>query len=112
VGRLARLQENPRQFAASADALNKMVSDSAGLTVALINALALIGDASVTGKLHQALELEHRGIRVEAAEALAKLGDEAGVEMLVALSGDPVVRPRVAAALEELGHLDKIGDRD
>lgn len=108
VGRLARLQEDPRQFATSADELNKMVSDSAGLIVALLHSLALIGDARVTGKLHQALELEHRRIRIEAAWALAKLGDEAGVQVLVQMAADPVVRPRAIAALEELGQLDKL----
>lgn len=103
VGRLARLQEDPRQFASSADELNKIVSDSAGLVVALVNALALIGDTSVTGKLHQTLELAHRPIRIEAAWALAKLGDEAGLEVLVEMASDPAVRARVVAALEELG---------
>ncbi len=108
VGRLARLQESPGQFTTSADELNKMVSDSAGLVVALINALALIGDASVTGKLHQALELAHRRIRIEAGWALAKLGDEAGTQVLLEMAADPLVRARVVAALDELGQLDKL----
>ena len=38
------------------------------------DALALIGDRSVTGKLYQALELGHRHVRAEAASALAPSG--------------------------------------
>lgn len=111
VGRLARLQERPDEFARSPAELNQIVSDSTGLVVALANALAMIGDTRVTGKLHQTLDLSHRRIRTEAASALAKLGDERGTEVLVDMAAEPVVRLRALATLEELEQLDKVPRR-
>jgi hypothetical protein len=108
VARLAKLEERPDEFARSPAELNQIVSDSTGLVVALTNALALIGDTRVTGKLHQTLELSHRRIRTEAASALATLGDERGTEVLVEMAAEPVVRLRALATLDELGQLDKV----
>jgi hypothetical protein len=111
VMRLAKLEERPDEFARSPEELNQIVSDSTGLVVALTNALALIGDTRVTGKLHQTLELSHRRIRTEAASALATLGDERGTEVLVDMAAEPVVRLRALATLDELGQLDKVPQR-
>jgi hypothetical protein len=111
VARLAKLEERPDEFARSPVELNQIVSDSTGLVVALTNALALIGDARVTGKLHQTLELSHRRIRTEAASALASLGDERGTDVLVGMAAEPVVRLRALATLDELGQLDKVPQR-
>lgn len=108
VGRLARLEEHPEEFARSAGELNQIVSDSTGLIVALVNALGIIGDARITGKLHQTLALSHRRIRTEAASALARLGDDRGTEVLVEMAAEPVVRLRALAALEEVEQLDKV----
>jgi hypothetical protein len=108
VARLAKLEERPDEFARSPAELNQIVSDSTGLIIALTNALALIGDPRVTGKLHQTLELSHRRIRTEAASALAALGDERGTEVLVGMAAEPVVRLRALATLDELGQLDKV----
>jgi hypothetical protein len=74
----------------------------------LCDALALIGDRTHVGKLYQALELGHRRIRTEAAYALAKLGEQAGREILVSLAAEPVARLRVLAYAEELGCLDQV----
>ncbi|HJT34533.1 MAG TPA: HEAT repeat domain-containing protein [Pirellulales bacterium] len=106
VGRLARLEEHPAEFAASPADLNAIVSESTGLIVAIVNALALIGEPSVTGKLHQALALGHRRVRTEAAFALARLGDETGIEVLAQMATEPVVRACALAYLDELGKLD------
>ncbi|HWB13210.1 MAG TPA: HEAT repeat domain-containing protein [Pirellulales bacterium] len=111
VTRLAKLEERPDEFARSPGELNQIVSDSTGLVVALTNALALIGDPSVTGKLHQTLELSHRRIRTEAASALATLGDERGTDVLVEMAAEPVVRLRALATLDDLGYLDKVPER-
>jgi hypothetical protein len=109
--RLARLEERPDEFVRSAAELNQVVSDSTGVIVALTNALALIGDPRVTGKLHQTLELSHRRIRTEAASALATLGDERGTEVLVEMAAEPVVRLRALATLDDLGQLEKVPER-
>lgn len=107
VGRLARLEEHPAEFAASPADLNAIVSESTGLIVAIVNALGLIGEPAAAGKLHQALELGHRRVRTEAAFALARLGDEMGIEVLAKMTAEPVVRSCALAYLEELGKLDR-----
>lgn len=111
VNRLARLEERPDEFARSPAELNQIVSDSTGLVVALTNALALIGDPRVAGKLHQTLGLSHRRVRTEAASALARLGDERGMEVLVDMAAEPVVRLRALATLEEIEQLDKVPEQ-
>jgi hypothetical protein len=110
VNRLARLEERPREFASSPAELNAIVTVSVGLVVALAAALALIGDVQVTGKLHQALPLGHRRVRVEVAYALAMLGDETGLDVLASLAAEPVVRSRALAGLDELGRLDRAAE--
>lgn len=111
VGRLARLEEHPAEFAASPADLNAMVGESVGLIVAIVHALALIGEANVTGKLHQALALGHRRVRTEAAFALAQLGDDTGVEVLAHMATEPVVRTCALAYLDELGKLDRVAEQ-
>jgi hypothetical protein len=91
--------------------VSRQVNDGVALAVSLCDALALIGDKSVTGKLYQTLDLAHRRLRTEAAAALAKLGEPAGVEALVALAAEPVARLRVLAYAEELGVLDRVAER-
>lgn len=110
VNRLARLEEQPREFAASPAELNRMVTASVGLIVALAATLALVGDTAYTGKLHQALALGHRRVRVEVAFALAMLGDDMGLDVLAQLAAEPVVRSRALACLEELGRLDRAAE--
>ncbi|MEX2119016.1 MAG: HEAT repeat domain-containing protein [Pirellulales bacterium] len=105
--RLARVEEHPDQFADSRQALESLVSESVALIVALCDALAGIGEKWVTGKLYQALELSHRRVRTEAAAALARLGDPKGIETLVAMAAEPVVRSRALAYLDELGLLER-----
>jgi len=112
VNRLARLQEHPEEFGGTPAALRTIVGESMGLVVALCDALALIGDTSVTGKLHQALELTHRRVRTEAAFALARLGDDAGVDALARMAAEPSARSRALTYLEELGLADRASETD
>ncbi len=104
---LGRLEESPQEFALSPQQLTQRVSESLSLVVALCDTLALIGDPSVSGKLHQALELRHRRIQVEAGWALARLHEPRGVEVLVAMAAEPLVRTRALAYLEDVGQLDR-----
>lgn len=78
------------------------------LAVGLCDALALIGEPDVVGKLYQALELPHRRVRTEAAAALARLGEAAGRTALLELVAEPVARLRVLAYAAELDLLDEI----
>ena len=102
VGQLQRIEEQSADDASLAQR-SAQVSESIALVVALCDALALIGDPSLTGKLYQAMQLRHRRLRAEAAAALARLGDEKGIESLVELAAEPVVRSRALSYLDELG---------
>ncbi len=110
VGNLGRLESSPPAEGETAETLGKQVNEGVALAVSLCDALALVGDNSVTGKLNQALALGHRRLRTEAAAALATLGEEAGVEALIGLAAEPVSRLRVLAYAEELGVLDKVSE--
>lgn len=106
--RLDRLHENPQAESDDPDEVASTIAESVGLAVALCDALALIGDESVTPKLYQAFEVRHRRLRTEAAAALARLGDEKGAAELVQLAAEPVARLRVIAYCEELGLADQL----
>lgn len=102
---LAKLEETPSRDVGDA---TEKVSEGVALAVSLCDALALIGDRSVVGKLYQTLEVGHRRLRTEAAAALARLDEEAGREALVEMASEAVARLRVLAYAEELGLLDRI----
>jgi hypothetical protein len=110
VGRLGQLESSLGGTAGSAAGLALQVDEGVSLGVAVCDALAQIGDPAVVGRLYQALELRHRRLRVEAAAALARLGEAAGVEALLALAAEPVVRLRVLAYAEELGLRDRVDE--
>lgn len=103
VQRLARLEETGGPPSDDALAVRQRVDDSVALIVSLCDTLSLLGESRAVGKLHQALELKHRRIRVAAAAALARLGEAAGISALLALAAEPVVRLLVLATAEELG---------
>jgi hypothetical protein len=86
----------------------RQAEEGVSLFISLADALALIGDRSAIAALKQGAELHHRRLRTEAAAALARLGDDAGVDMLVALTAEPVVRARATAYLDELSHGDRV----
>lgn len=111
VGRLSRMEEDPTEFAETPDEIAQQISDAIALAVALCDALALIGDREAIGKLHQALEVRHRRLHTEAAAALARFGEAAGKDALVALAAEPVARLRVLAYAEELDLTDKVDEQ-
>ena len=111
VQRLGQLEESPDKYAATAGQLAQQIEDSIALAVALCDALALSGDRAATGKLYQALEVRHRRLHAEAAAALARLGESAGGDALVALAADPVMRLRVLKYADELGLSDRIDEQ-
>ncbi|MEX0819221.1 MAG: HEAT repeat domain-containing protein [Pirellulaceae bacterium] len=110
VQRLSRMEEDPTEFAATPDEIAQQIEDAVALAVALCDALSLIGDREAIGKLYQALEVRHRRLHTEAAAALARLGEEAGQDALVALAAEPVARLRVLAYAEELDLTDKLDE--
>jgi hypothetical protein len=108
VGSLGHLESSPPQSAQEIQQRSHQISEGVSLAVSLCDALALVGDRSVTGKLYQASELSHRRLRAEAAAALARLGEQPGCDLLVRLAAEPAVRLRVLAYAEELGLLDQV----
>lgn len=108
VQHLDNLERHPNQYAKTPEELSQKVGQSVGLAIALCDALGLIGEAKTVGRLRQALELSHRRIKTEAAAALARLGDDEGVEALQELAAQPASRPQAIAYLTELGLEDKI----
>ncbi|MBC8351839.1 MAG: HEAT repeat domain-containing protein [Planctomycetes bacterium] len=108
VQRLSRMEEDPTEFAETADEIAQQIEDAIALAVALCDALALIGDREAVGKLYQALEVRHRRLHTEAAAALARFGEDAGKAALLALASEPVARLRVLAFAEELDLVDQL----
>ena len=106
---LLSLEENPRKFSDSVAAVQRILFDSVSLLVSMCDAFAFIGDAKAIGKLNQAIELKHRRIKLEAAYALAKLGETRAIDLLVELLQDDSSRGRAVAYLQELSAEDRIG---
>jgi hypothetical protein len=101
--RLARFEENPREFGNDVESIQDTLSEAVALAVALCDAVALIGDESSIGKLNQAVELRHRRVQCEAAGALARLGVESGRKRLLELAAEPSARLRAIHYADELG---------
>jgi len=82
--------------------VNRLVSDSVAMIIALCDLFALLDHQPAVDQLHQALNLKHRRIQTEAASSLARLGDDDGRQALIALAEEPVARMRVLKYAEEL----------
>jgi hypothetical protein len=102
------LEEAPEKYAATTEQLTKLVGESVALVVALCDALAWIGDSTAIKELRSAMELRHRRIQVEAAAALARLGEADGLDHLVELAAQPLVRTRVLHYLDELDEIERV----
>jgi hypothetical protein len=110
VTQLEKFQARPEAFGSSVEEIQRMLGDSVSLCVSLCHALGLIGVSSSLDALRGVLQLSHRRAQVEAAFALARLGDQAGTGHLLSLAADPVARLRVVAYAEELGIAEEIDE--
>lgn len=108
VARLSKFETQPPTDAKEFAAAKLQVTEATSIALAICEAMALIGDTKAVGKIKPAMDLTHRKLRLEAAIALAQLGNEEGKEQLVELAAEPVCRPRVLAVAEDLNMLDKI----
>lgn len=108
VARLEKFESQPPTDPKEFTAARLQVTEATSIALAICDAMALIGDPKAVPKLRPALELSHRKIRLEAALALAKLGEDEGKQAAVALAAEPVCRPRILAMAEELGLTEKI----
>ncbi len=106
--RLGQLQEQPPTTQEELTTQGRQVNESVAIAVSLCDALSLIGDPIAIGALRKTMELEHRRLRVEAAAALARLGEEAGKQQLIQMAAEPSERLRVLAYADELEISDRI----
>ncbi len=107
VHHLLKVQESPPK---GDDQSAQKVSRSLEVLVPLCDTVALIGQKGAVGALHEALNLDHRRVRTEAAAALTRLGDEVGEKTLLVLAEHASVRRRVLAYAKELGVLEKVSE--
>jgi hypothetical protein len=105
---LASLEENPGRYSDRVSEIQRMLFDGVSLAVSLCHFFALQGDVRAIGKLTQALDLGHRRIKAEAAFALARLGEDRAVDLLLQLMQDDASRPRVMQYAKELGIEERI----
>ncbi len=106
--RLEGFEQRSREAGVTDLEAARQVAESVALVIALCDTCALVRESAAVGKLHRILDLGHRRLRIEAAAALARLGEESGVQALVALAADPTVRLRAQAYAGELGVLDQV----
>ncbi len=108
INHLEDLETSPQKYARNAQELKRLLDECVPLVVSLTDALALAGAKEALPLLRRALELSHRRVQVEAAAALARMGEEQGIDSLVRLLQQPSMRRRAAAYLKELGHAQRI----
>ena len=111
VARLEKAEKDPNTVGSSAEEVNQVIAESIALIVSTCDVLALCDDHKAKPQLRAAMDLSHRRIQTEAAGALARLGEEEGVERIIALAAEPSARLRVLAYAEELGFEDRIDDQ-
>ena len=111
VDRLEILQSNLIEDADVAKSNAITIDESVAFVVSICDALRHIGDRQTIAPLTRAMRLEHRRIQCEAAVALATMEEEAGVQKLLELAKQPLVRKRVNLYAEELGLADQIDER-
>ena len=105
---LSRMEERPMELDESPVDLSRRIAGSVALSVSLCDALAHIREDAAIPKLYQVLELGHRRLRTEAAAALARLGENVGIDELIKMAAEPIARLRALAYAEELHVSEKI----
>lgn len=110
IARLEAFERDPSVFGQSVEQVQAVLDEAIALAVSLCDAFGLIGDQRCRGKLHEALEIKHRRVQCEAAGALARLRDEAGIERLLSLAAEPSARRRVLQYADELDLSDRVDE--
>ena len=108
VSQLQRIEEGNLPGVDSPQQLSRTVVDAVALIIPLCDAMGLMQQQQAAGKLRQAMVLRHRRVQLEAAAALARLGDSEGRATLIQLAQHPSIRQRVLAYARELGILSDI----
>ena len=103
VQKLAQIEEGKLPAGESPDTIADTIANAVSLIIALTDSLALLKEDKAVGKLRMAAELRHRRIQIEAAAALATLGDEWGQKKLIECAAEPSIRQRAVAYAKEIG---------
>jgi hypothetical protein len=101
-------QRLPETHVKPSEKTRRQFDQSCSLLIALADTLGLIGERSAISVLRRGLELGHRRLLTEIAAALARLGEDEGIESLVQMTGQTPVRNRAVAYLRELGLDDRV----
>lgn len=110
VARLRQLEKEPSKFGEDVPTVQRILSESVALLIALCDTLGFVGKAFAQEPLRDCLQLSHRRVQTEAAAALARMGDSEGQRHLVRLAADVVARFRAVAYAEELGLAEQIDE--
>jgi len=108
VERLEGFEESSRSGGVRDLELAGQVTEVIAVALSLVGSLTLLDHRPAMGKFYRLLALEHRRLRVEAAAALARMEEPAGIEALQALAAEPLVRLRALHYADEVGKLDTI----
>ena len=103
VQKLSQIEEGNLPSGETPESVASTIANAVSLIVALIDTVAVLREEKASGKLRVAAELRHRRIQIEAAAALALMGDEWGKNRLIELAAEPSIRQRVIAYSKEIG---------
>lgn len=109
-GSATELEPGDENAAKAYAARGEQVADGIGLAVSLCDCLGLIGREESVDKLLLASKVGHRRLRVEAAAALARIGNEEGRKLLIEATEDPATRFRAFHYAQELEIDDQVAD--
>jgi len=109
LSRLEKAQEAPESDD-DPKQRQQQIAQSVPLAISLCDTLGQIGDRRAIPTLERMLDLRHRRLRVEAAAALIRLGNDEAIETLASLASEPSMRLRVLAYAEELGCADRVAE--
>ncbi len=110
VRRLEQCEEQQVSSSQQFHDVARQVAEAIAITTALCDALALMEAEEAIPKLYPLLEIRHRRLQVEAAAALARLGDDIGKQKLKELAAEPVVRLYAVQFAQELGFGEEIAE--
>ncbi len=110
VRRLEQCEEQQVSSSQQFHDVARRVAEAIAITIALCDALALMRAEEAIPKLYPLLGIRHRRLQVEAAAALARLGDNTGKEKLGELAAEPVVRLYAVQFARELGFGEEIAE--
>jgi hypothetical protein len=106
IGQLARLEQSASDR--TPEQLRTAISEAEALCTSLCRTLALLPGQIEAQRLRPALKIRHRRMRTAIAALLARQHDPEGVEVLLGMTAEPLVRREALVAADELGLKDRV----